>query len=42
MLTNQYYPKIYKLLATSCLVLFAVIAIFAGTTSWAQQQQNYN
>lgn len=40
MLTNQYYYyKIYKFLATACLVLFAVIAIFAGSTSWALAQE---
>ena len=40
MLTNQYYhPKIYNFLATSCLVLFAVIAILAGSTSWAIAQE---
>jgi hypothetical protein len=40
MLINQYYHlKIYKLLATSCLVLLAVIAILAGSTSWAIAQE---
>ena len=36
MLTNEYCrAKICKFLKTSCLVLFAVIVIFAGSTSWA-------
>ncbi|AFZ18435.1 hypothetical protein [Allocoleopsis franciscana] len=40
MLTNQYYySKFYKFLATSCLVLLAVIGIFAGSTSWAMAQE---
>ena len=40
MLTNQYYYSIfYQFLATSCLVLLAVIGIFAGSTSWAMAQE---
>ncbi len=39
MLTNEYCRhKIRKLLTTSCLVLFALIVIFGGSTNWVLAQ----